>query len=166
MHFVKSKHVQNGSMIRRTMSSSMNLLLVASFVAAPASIVLLPTISFAAPIPFPPTWMLPILASLKSGKLTSNDIDILKKKGNNSYKTLVSIINRIDQLAVQHRLPFRLEIPDILPSIGPDTVALKVIVVDSKTGKQIGEYDLGPATEDLGPMKKTSLQAPIGMVSE
>jgi hypothetical protein len=54
MIFANFKHVQKEKMIRRTTSSTMDLLLIASFIAAPTSIVLLPTVSLAAPLPFPP----------------------------------------------------------------------------------------------------------------
>lgn len=174
MHFDQSSHGQKEKIIRRTMSSGMNLVLIASFIAAPASIVLLPTLSFAAPLPFPPTrapkWMLAIVEHLKTtGELTQTDLDTLILKGGGghknhlvSYKTLASIINRINQLAAQEKLSLRLKLDAWAGTkklVFGDKAAITVAVIkDEALGENNLYYDLGPGIYDIGgPMKDASV---------
>lgn len=164
MHLADSDPVQKEKMIRRSMSSGINLLLIASFIAAPASNMFFPPISFAAPLPVP-TWITKIVDGLKTGRLTKSDIDALKKNGAGSYKTLISLVSRINQLATAQKTPYRLDFSGILTVLDPSKVGVTGTVVDAATGKEIGEYDLGVWKYDLGPMK-TSVQAPNAMVSD
>lgn len=149
MHFVGSNRMQIEKLIRRTMCSGMNLLLIASFIAAPTSIVLLPTLSFANPLPFPPEWMTDFLYDLKTGKLTRRNLDAMNKKGKGSYKKVLSLINRINLLADQQKSPFRLNFAGLLRFIDPATVGIRLIVIDAKTGKEIGYFYLGVAKYDI-----------------
>ena len=165
MHFVESKHAQKEKITRRTMSSVMNLLLIASFIVAPTSIVLSPPLCIAAPLPVP-TWMSKIIDNVKNGRLTPKDIDTLKTKSAGSYKTLLSIITRIDQLAAQQKSPFSLQETGILFNIAPNKVVVKVKIVNRVTREESDDYDLGAYTNDVRPMKKTSLQESMVDVTE
>jgi hypothetical protein len=164
MNFVASDHGKK--LIRRTMSSAMNLLLIASFIAAPASIVLLPPLSYAAPVPLGPTWMLKIVANLKGGKLTSDDIKTLRDQSKNSlgkysYKNLISIGNRIDELAVQQGSAYRLNIWGFGDPDDKTKIAGRVQVVTEATGFT-DEYVAGVFENDYRmPMKNTSIDDPM-----
>lgn len=156
MHFADSNRIQKEKTIRRTMFSGMNLLLIASFIAAPTAIVLLPPLSFAAPLPVP-AWVPKILDNLRYGTLSENNIDTLitlKERGGGSLKHLISIINRINELAAQQKISYRLVISLSRRFLNRSKVGVAVTVVDS-TGKKFGEYDLGGATNDTGkPLRK------------
>lgn len=142
MCFVESKHARKEKITRRTMSSVVNLLLIASFITAPTSIVLLPTISFAAPLPAP-TWMTKILDNLKKGELAQSDLDTLGKKSKPSFNKLISIISRIDRLAVQQNSAFRLDVEGIGLPNDPSKVGTWVKVISQETEMQIAEYNTG-----------------------
>lgn len=171
MYFVESKHGRTEKMIRRTMSSAMNLLLIASFMTAPASIVLLPTLSFAAPLPLGPAWMLKIVANVRGGRLTSDDIQTLRDKskdafGRYSYKNLISIISRIDQIGVQQNSPYRLDVHGFLLPDDKSKVAAWIKVISATSG-DTDEYNGGVYVDDTRkPMKKTSLQESMVDVTE
>src|SRR5262249_28544159 len=134
MNFVESK------MIRRTMASGLNPLLIASFIAAPASVVLLPTLSYAAPLPFAPLWMAQIVANLRHGRLLEDDIKTLIARGKESYKNLLSIISRINQLAAQQKLPYRLKIRASRQFLIRSRLAITVTVVNIKTKVESDAY--------------------------
>lgn len=142
MYFVEPKHAQKENITRRTMSSVMNLLLIASFVTAPTSIVLLPTISFAVPLPVP-TWMTRIVHNLRKGELTQSDLNTLEMKSKPSFNKLISIISRIDRLAVQQNSAFRLDVEGIGLPNDPSKVGTRVRVISQGTEMQIAEYNTG-----------------------
>jgi len=162
MNFVESKKEK---MIRRTMSSAINLLLIASFIAAPTSIVLLPTPSFANPLPFPPAETAEILEGLRTGTLTATAVGNLKRMGKESLKNLVSVINRLNYRASLKGSTYRLVITGLLLTDDPSKFVVTVGVVNPEKPMEIREYNLGLFTEDR-PRKKTSLQAPMDVVSE
>lgn len=162
MHFVDSNRAQVEQMIRRTISSGMNLILIASFIAAPASIVLLPTLSFAAPMPAPTGLVAAILRDLKeNGELSQINIIALKDKSNNSYVTVRSLVNRINHYLALQDSPFRLVLTAVLV-FDVSKVEMTVDVVNIKTKKKIEEIDFGSLKNDE-PMEDTSLQAPKGV---
>lgn len=135
--------------VKHSMTSAMNLLLIASFIAGPTSIVFLPPLSFAAPLPFAPEWMTNFLNDLKTGSLTRSNLDTMNKKGKGSYRNVLSLINRINRLADQQKSPFRLHFSGLLRFINPGTVGITLIVLDAKTGKEIGYFYLGVAKYDF-----------------
>lgn len=148
MYFAETNHKQKEKMIRRTMASGLNLLLIASLIAAPTSVVLLPTLSYAAPLPFAPLWMSQIVDHLRHGRLLETDIDTLVEKDDDSYRRLVSIINRINHLAAQQKLHYRLRVRGI--PLLRTRLSIKVTVVDVTTKKEtvVGEYDVGSTMND------------------
>jgi len=154
MNFADSNHRQKEKMIRRTMSSGLNLLLIASFIAAPTSVIFLPTLSSAHPLPFAPLWMSQIVDSLRHGRLLGPDIDTLVEKDDDSYQRLVSIINRINHLAAQQKLHYRLKVRKI--PLLHTRLAIKVSVVDvtKKEEKVVAEYDVGSTMNDIGKAPK------------
>lgn len=165
MHFVKSDHGQE-KMSRRTMSRAMNLLLIASFIAAPTSIVLLPTLSFAAPLPVP-SWIAKIIRGLKTGTLTEIDLKNLKDSGKGSFKNLISVVNRINQLAAYERAPLILDVHGIVSPTNRSKVGVRVSIVNPDDGRVIRTYYLGLFNDDYrGTTKDASTQAPMANVSE
>lgn len=166
MNFVASDHGKK--MIRRTMSNAMNLVLIASFIAAPTSIVLLPTLSVAAPLPLGPAWMLKIAAHVRGGRLTSDDIKTLREQskdafGKYSYKNLISIISRIDQIGVQQNSPYRLDVHGFLLPDDKTKVAAWIKVVSATSG-DTDEYNGGVYVDDYRkPMKTTSVDALVNV---
>lgn len=146
------------NLFKRTISSGINLILIASFIAAPTSIVLLPSLSLAAPLPFPPEWMTNFVNDLKTGKLTRSSLDAMNKKANGSYKNVLSLISRINQLADQQKSPFRLGFSGLLRFIDPGTVGIRLIVIDTRIGKEVGYFYLGVAKYDIDEVvNRTSL---------
>ena len=116
--------------------------------------------------------MLIIVERLRTtGALTQADLDTLKIKGGGgyenllvSYKTLDSIINRINQRAVQQKLSLRLKLDAWAGGktlVFGDKAAFTVAVLkDEALGEYNVYYDLGPGVYDIGgPMKDTSTGA-------
>lgn len=162
MHFIDSNRAQIEKMTRRTISSGMNLILIASFIAAPASIVLLPTFSFATPIPTPTGLVAAILRDLKeNGELSQITIIALKDKGNNSYVTVRSLVNRINHYLLLQNSPFRL-VPTAVLAFDVSKVEMTVDVINIKTKKKIDEIDFGSLKNDE-PTEDTSLPAPMAV---
>jgi len=163
MIFTDSNHMQKRKLIRRTIFSGMNLLLIASFIAAPTSIVLLPSLSFAvAPIPAPTDLEAAILSDLdRVGQLSGIDIANLKEagKGKNGYVTVRSIVNRINHYLALRNSPFRLVSTAVL--VLDSKVGLTVTLVNIKTKRTIEkiEFDLLNYEE---PIENTSVPAPVG----
>lgn len=160
MHFVKSNRAQVEKMIRRTMSGGMNLIMIASFIAAPTSMVLFPPLSFAAPVPAPPAWIAEILLHLKqNGELSQLDIFALKEKGKSSYVTIRSIVNRINHYLALQNSPFRL-VPTAVLLSDTSKIDMTVTLVNINTKKNIEDVEFGIVANDERPMEETSLPVP------
>ena len=113
----------------------------------------------AAPL-LPPQWIVNLLNDQKRSGLTQGDINKLKQLANGSYKTLASLLQRINGVASTLGLSFRFKMAlvgvpvgntgkMIEPSYG-DTITLKIQVVDDDTGKVIATYVIGMGTYDVG----------------
>ena len=147
MNFFGFNDVRTKKLVRRTISSGLNLLIIASFLAAPTSIALLPSPSSAASLPAPAPWMADILKYLKDGNLF-DIIRILTGKADGSMKRLKALVNRINALANRMGLTNRLfvQIPDEV-TIG-DQIYPELVIFDG-AGKEIAKQKCGPFTYDI-----------------
>jgi len=146
----RSSQEKQGQTIRRVLSSGVSLLMIASFSATFTSIPLFPSPSFAAPAPFAPPWMLPILDDLrKNGELSPADLRELKKRAKGSLKSLDSVLNRINQFASRMGLKYRLAADAQLGVDVGDPTNLEITVIDPNTDTIIHTYILGPGTKDV-----------------
>ena len=149
MNFFGFSYAQREGMIRRATSSGMSLLIVASFLAAPSTLTLLPTASFAAPAPFIPDWILTILADADDGFLTTQDLDELAKRTKLDPDRARNVARRLTQSASRKGLTFTFT-AKVMKSTTPGTPDTLEIVVTYSPTKNI-TYSLGPVTSGAKP---------------
>jgi hypothetical protein len=114
----------------------------------------------AAPGPFgPPKWMQAMVIDLGGGKLSQTAIDTVKKKYEQSYKSLTAITNRVNSLALQGGIKYRLNV-QVLKQVGNrvyliidnpipgKTYRFYVQVIDSTNNNEIVRYVIGNGTYD------------------
>jgi hypothetical protein len=135
---------------------SSSIILTAATGLAPTPIPLMPA-CVAAPAPFLPQWLLAILNDLKSGELTSADLDALKKYSKGNYTQLLALINRINTLAAQRGLPYRLKL-ELETQVGEsvfelvtkptpgNTYIFVITIIKRNTGDEGNSYQLGMGT--------------------
>jgi hypothetical protein len=136
----RSNFMGNRSIARHSTLISMNLVMIAAFLAAPVTGVLIPVApSLAATAPFPipiPYWIRQLVRHLASGYLTQDDLATLKDKVGGSSKKLGYYLDRINNWAASMKIQYSLDGTR-------DGDVLKIVVF--KDGQRVNVYTLGPA---------------------
>jgi hypothetical protein len=146
---------------------STSIILMAASGIAPASSMLFPVSPcLAATITFPAQWTLDIVSDLAKPTLTQADLTVLNAKGSfNGTLSFVresSVIQRVNSLAAQKGIPYRLNLvlfeeddgglyKEADPPVKGKTYKFNVEIINAKTGRLINafsSYSIGDGTYD------------------